>query len=60
MLLQQIPRQIDGLRYGNDIEKELMMKICVSKKHLFNVSSVFDPLNTGILLRAGETPSQLS
>ena len=39
-MFTQIPPQTNGLRYGDDVEKELLMKICIKEQHLFNVRTV--------------------
>ena len=39
-MFTQIPPQTNGLRYGDDGEKELLMKICIKEQRFFNVRTV--------------------
>ena len=39
-MFSQIPPQTNGLRYGDDAEKELSMEMCIKERHFFNVRTV--------------------
>ena len=40
-MFTQIPPQTNGLRYGDDVEKEFLMKICIKEQRFFSMRTVW-------------------